>query len=73
MTASSPTRGEIVEFLEKVAQSGKWPQQSMHDDVLLDSEECHERETGRADADVGTLVGSFESDAGDEVAAEVPR
>ena len=70
---ASETRGEMVEFLEKVAQSGKWPQQSLHDDVLLDSEECHERETDRADADVDTLVGSFESDGGDEVAAEVPR
>ena len=34
------TTGEIVE--EKVEQSGKWPQTSIHDDVLLDTEECHE-------------------------------
>ena len=32
---------EIVVFLEKVEQSGKWPQQA-HDDVLLDTEESHE-------------------------------
>ena len=36
------TRGEIVEFPEKVEESGKVAATSMQDDVLLDSEECHE-------------------------------
>ena len=38
------TRGETVEFLEKVERSGM-AAASMHDDVLVDCEECHERET----------------------------
>ena len=46
---------------------------SMHDDVLLDSEECHEREADCAYAEVDTLVGSLESAGGGEVAAELPR
>ena len=33
---------------------------SMHDDVLLDTEEYHERETDCGYADVDTLVGSLE-------------
>ena len=33
---------------------------SMHNDVLPDSEECHELEADCADADVDTLVGSYE-------------
>ena len=45
----------------------------MHDDVLLDSEECYEGETHRTDADVDTLVGSCESAGVGEVAEEVPR
>ena len=35
------TRGEIVEFLEKVEQSGKWPQQACTT-IFSDSKECHE-------------------------------
>ena len=35
------TRGAILEFLEKVEQSGKMAATSMHSDVLLDSEECY--------------------------------
>ena len=46
---------------------------SVHDDVLLDSEECHEWETECADADVDSLVGSPESTGSGDVAAEVPR
>ena len=34
---------------------------SLHDDVLLDTEECHERETDCSHANVDSLVGSFES------------
>ena len=37
------TRGEIVEFLEKVEQSGKWPQQACTTIFFFrDPEECHE-------------------------------
>ena len=35
------TRGEIAEILEKVEQSGKWPQQACPTMFFLDSEECH--------------------------------
>ena len=35
------TRGVLVEFSEKVAQSGKMATTSLHDDVLLDTKECH--------------------------------
>ena len=36
------TTGKIVEFLERVEQSGKRAATSLHNDVLLDSEEYHE-------------------------------
>ena len=39
---TTETRGEIVEFLEKVEQSGKWLQQGLHNDVLLHFQERHE-------------------------------
>ena len=45
---------------------------SMHDDVLLDSEETHKQETDCADADVDSLVGSLESTRSGNMAAEVP-
>ena len=45
---------------------------SVHNDVCLDSEECHERETDCAHADVDTLVRSLERAGGGEMAAEVP-
>ena len=35
------TRREIVELLEKVEQSGKWPQQACTTMFLFDSEKCH--------------------------------
>ena len=35
------TRGEIVEFLEKVEQKRKMAATSLHDNVLLDSEEWY--------------------------------
>ena len=34
---------------------------SLYDDVLLDTEDCHECEADCANADVDTLVGSSES------------
>ena len=36
------TGGEIVEFLEKVEQSGQVAAASLHNDELPDPEECHE-------------------------------
>ena len=36
------TRGKVLEFLEKVEQSGRWPQQACPTIFLLDSQECHE-------------------------------
>ena len=46
-----------MELLEKGGADWKMAATSIHDDVLLDSEECHERETNCADADVDTLLG----------------
>ena len=46
---------------------------SLHDDVLLDSEECHEREADCACAHVDSLVGSLKSTRSGEVVAEVSR
>ena len=46
---------------------------SLHDDVILDSQNCHEREAVCADGDVNSLVGSLESTRSGEVAAEVSR
>ena len=45
---------------------------TMHNDVLLDSEEYHECETSCAHANIDSVVGSLESTRGAEVAAEVP-
>ena len=45
---------------------------SMHDDTLLGTEECNEREADCADADVDTLAGGSEGSGGGEGAAEVP-
>ena len=44
---------------------------SMHDDVLLDSEECQECETDCAHADGDSLVGSRESTRSGNVGLEV--
>ena len=38
------TRVSVVEFLEKVKQSGKWPQHACTTNVLLNPEECCERD-----------------------------
>ena len=42
LSLAKETRVEVVELLEKVEQSGKMAATSLHDDVLLDSEECYE-------------------------------
>ena len=36
------TRGEVVKLLETVEQSGKMAAASLHNDVVFDSEKCHE-------------------------------
>ena len=65
------TRKEIVEFLEKVEQSGKWQQQACTTMFLLIPEECCESEADCADAHVDTFVGGCESARSGKVAAEV--
>ena len=57
-----------MKFPMKVEQGGDWPQEACHDDVLLNSEDCHDCET---DADVGSLVGGLERTSCGIVAAEV--
>ena len=44
---------------------------SLHNDVLPNAEECHEREANCAHANVDSLVGGFEGYGGGEVAGEV--
>ena len=61
-----------MEFLEKNAAVRKVAVKSPHNDVLLDSEECHEWKAACAHADVDSLVGSLESTRSGKVAAEVP-
>ena len=65
------TRGEVVELLEKVEQCGEMAAASLHNDVLPDPEECHEREADCADADVDTLVGSIEGARGCDMATHI--
>ena len=61
-----------MEFLEKVEQSGKWPQQACTTMFLIPKNVTSERPIA-LDADVGTLVGSAEGIRRGETAAEVPR
>ena len=55
------TRGEIVELLEKVEQSGKWPQQACTTMFFLIPKIVTSEKTNCAHADVDSLVGSRES------------
>ena len=64
------TRGEILEFLVKVEQSGKWPQQACAPMFFL-TPKTVTSEANCAYADVDPLVGSLESTRSGEVAAEV--
>ena len=66
------TSGEIVEFLDKVEQSGKWPQRARTTMSLLIPKNVTS-ETDCARANVDSLVGSFKSARSGEVAAEVSR
>ena len=63
------TRGENVEFLEKVEQSGKWPQQACTTMFFL----IPKNVTNCADSDVDSLVGRPGSTRSGEVTAEVSR
>ena len=61
------SRGEVVKFLQKVEQCGKWPQQAcMHDYVFLDPEERHERALHRASLLCGQMVGVAACARGEE-------
>ena len=50
-----------MEFLEKVEQSGKWPQQACTTMFFLIPKIVTSEKTNCADADVDSLVGSRES------------
>ena len=71
------TRGDIVEFLEMVEQSGKWPQQSCTTMFLcttfflIPKNVTSERPIALIHADDDPLVGSLKSTRSGEVAAEV--
>ena len=65
------TRGQVVELLEKGGTKWNVAATSLYDDVLLDTEECHECEADCATADVDVLVGSSESTRSGDMAAEV--
>ena len=49
LDVTKETRAEIVEFLEKEEQSGQWPQQALHDGVVLDTEEAKWQQKYRVD------------------------
>ena len=55
------TSEEVAEFLEKVEQTGKWPQYEV----------CCERAANRADAFDDRLVGSFQGARSGEMSAQV--
>ena len=63
------TRGEIVESLEKVERSGKWPQQAWTTMFFLIPKSVTSE---WPIALIPTLVGSLESTCSSKVAAEVP-
>ena len=66
------TRGENHRVLGEGGTEWQMAATSLPDDILLDSSECHERETNCADADVDTLVGSLDSTRSGKIAAQVP-
>ena len=61
------TRGEVVAFLEKVEMAAT----SLHNDVFLDFEKCHERAARCAHAYDHSLVGSVASARGLEMTTKV--
>ena len=65
------TRGDTVEFLEKVEQSGKWPQQACTTMFFVIPKNVTSERANCAFADVDPLVGSLASTRSGEVAAEV--
>ena len=60
-----------VEFLEKVQQSGKWPQQVCTTMLFLIPENVTSERPSCAHANVDSLVASLESARSGQVAAEV--
>ena len=60
LNLTKETRGEVVELWEKMEQSGKWPQQACTPMFFLIPKKCYKLEADCADADVDTLVGSYE-------------
>ena len=62
------TRRKVVEFLEKVEQSGRWPQQACTAVFFLIP-----KNVTSPRPDVDTLVGSYESFWCGDVAAEISR
>ena len=67
------TRREIVEFLEKVEQSGKWPQQACTTKFFLTPENITSERPIALIANVDSVVESSVSTRGGELAAEVSR
>ena len=65
------TRGEVVEFLEKMERSGKWPKQACTVTFFLIPKNVTRERPIALHANVDTLVGSLESTKRGEVAAEV--
>ena len=59
MDLTKETRGEIVEFLEKVEQSGKMAATSLHDDVLMEMERFNwkSKSIGSRGCGVGSGIG----------------
>ena len=64
------TRGEVGAFLEKVEQ-WEMAATSLHNDVFLDFEKCHEQAARCAHAYDHSLVGSVASARGLEMATKV--
>ena len=65
------TRGEVVEFLDKVEQSGRWPQQACTTMSLLKPKNVTSETPITLVPTLIRLVGSLESTRSGEVAAKV--
>ena len=69
-TSQEKITGRSAEFIEKVEQSWKWPQQAGTDDAFSDPEECDERVACRVAAYCDSLVGMDKSARSKIMAAE---
>ena len=65
------TRGKVVEFLKKVVQCGRRPQQACTTMFFLESEERYDRASCCAHACDGSLVRSLASARGYEMATQI--